>query len=314
MGDIKLSVIGCGYWGKNHIRTLSEMGAMYAVHDANSDHARQIADQFGCLALDEKDILASESDGIVIATPAVTHAQWVRQVLEHDKHVLVEKPLCLDVKEGEALLALARDKNRLLMVGHLLRYHTGFKAVEAYVAAGKLGRLFYIKSNRLSHGKFRTEEDVWWSFAPHDISMVLALLKETPTDVNVIQGSYLQPDIRDKADAYFCFKSGVDVSIHVNWLSPYKEHRLTVVGEKGMLVFDDTQEWGSKVALYQTPVVWEGDTPIANKYESEYIQVNPCEPLKEQAKHFIDCIEKKNDPVTNGEEGLAVLNILNSKH
>jgi len=198
------------------------------------------------------------------------------------------------------------------MVGHLLWYHPGILALKKMVADGELGRIQYIYSNRLNLGKLRREENVLWSFAPHDVSIVLGLLGEEPASVQASGGNFLHQKIADTTVSLLEFSSGVRAHIFVSWLHPFKEQKLVVVGDRKMVVFDDTAPWPEKLQVYPHTVAWEGNVPVARKVDAEYIDVEEGEPLKLECEHFLDCVRTRSTPRTDGAEGLRVLRVLNA--
>jgi predicted dehydrogenase len=214
--------------------------------------------------------------------------------------------------EAEAMIATAKKNKVRLMVGHLLQYHPIFKTIREYVGEGKIGEINYIYSNRLSFGKVRTEEDVIWSFAPHDISMILSLTGQEPKYVSTNATSILQKKIADTATIHLQFKSGLKSHISVSWLHPYKEHKLVVVGQSAMLVFDDTKSWQEKLALYPYDAVSSKNLINLKNSNVQYIKVTEEEPLKNECQHFIDVVEKDIQPLTDGVEGLRVLKVLSA--
>ncbi len=257
-------------------------------------------------ALNDRNIKA-----VAIATPAYKHYEMAKEALLSDKDVFVEKPLSLRVEEGEELVKLAKEKNKILMVGHILQYHPVVNKLKELINFGYLGKLQYIYSNRLNIGKLRTEENILWSFAPHDISLSLSLVGEEPEKVSAFGEAYLQKGVYDVTLTILDFPSQMKAHIFVSWLHPFKEQRLIVVGNKRMVVFDDTNP-KEKLVVYPHKVEWkEGKIPIAQKAEKEVIQIEDGEPLKLECQHFLECIEKRKEPKTNGEEGLKVLKILN---
>ena len=247
---------------------------------------------------------------MAIATPAEVHSTQALQSLQADKHVFVEKPLALHSYEAEEVIALANQGERVLMVGHLLQYHPAFLALCDLTEAGKLGRLQYIYSNRLNFGKVRREENVFWSFAPHDISMILSLTGEMPNSISAKGASYLHEVIADVTNTYLTFPSGVNAHIFVSWLHPFKEQKLIVVGSEGMAVFDDMKDWGEKLQLYPHRIGWREGLPEPEKGETEAVSIQQGEPLKIEAQHFVDCVSDGSTPRTNGDEALRVLQIL----
>jgi UDP-2-acetamido-3-amino-2,3-dideoxy-glucuronate N-acetyltransferase len=311
----KVAVIGAGYWGKNLIRNIYALGCLGAICDEDT----KILDQFkkvypdipGVLSLDY--LLSDKKfcpDGIAIATPAETHYRLTRKALLAGKHVFVEKPLALTEKEGQELVELAEKNQSILMVGHVLQYHAAILKLKELVDIGELGKIQYIYSNRLNIGKIRSEENILWSFAPHDISVMLMLLDEFPTSIRSSGSNYVQPHIADVTMTTLDFPSGVKGHIFVSWLHPFKEQKLIVVGDKKMAVFDDVSE--EKLFLYPHVIEWHNRQPVAIKGNPENIQLNLAEPLGEECKHFIDCISNGKHPRTDGHEGLRVLRVLNA--
>jgi predicted dehydrogenase len=234
------------------------------------------------------------------------------EAMNKNKHVFVEKPLAMNEEEAEAMIASARKNKVRLMVGHLLQYHPIFKTIREYVGAGKIGEINYIYSNRLSFGKVRTEEDVIWSFAPHDISMILSLIGQEPEHVNANAISILQKNIADTATIHLEFKSELKSHISVSWLHPYKEHKLVIVGQSAMLVFDDIKPWHEKLALYPYEVVYSKKLINLQNTNVQYVKVTEEEPLKNECQHFIDVVEKDIQPLTDGAEGLRVVKVLSA--
>ncbi len=308
-----IGVVGIGYWGKNLVRVFNELGALHSVCDKDPSREALVLQKYSearfCGGIE--DVLGDEAiEGIVIATPASTHGELVRQGLEAGKNVFVEKPLALSVEEGEKLVSLAKRTQKVLMVGHLLQYHPAVLKLKELIREGELGRIQYVYSNRLNIGKIRTEENILWSFAPHDISVIVELLGEEPKEVWSHGGSYLKSDVADVTVSDFVFPSGVRGHIFVSWLHPFKEQRLVVVGSKKMAVFEDTAE--KKLIVYPHRVEWINRAPTAFKGESEVVPVEMREPLRLECEHFLDCIETGKSPRTDGAEGLRVLRILDA--
>ncbi len=310
-----IAVIGTGYWGRNLVRNFHALGCLHTVCDSDPETLADFLTQYQGVegASAYADVLANEAiQGVAIATPAHTHGLLVREALLADKDVFVEKPLCLSVKEADELTALAKERGRILMVGHLLWYHPAVLKLKELVASGELGRIDYIYSNRLNMGKLRREENVLWSFAPHDVSVVLGLLGDQPASVQTQGGAFLHRQIADTTVTLLNFASGVRAHIFVSWLHPFKEQKLVVVGQRQMAVFDDTAPWEHKLCLYPHSVSWDGKVPVAKKAESEYVALTETEPLKDECRHFLDCMESREAPRTDGEEGLRVLRVLNA--
>lgn len=308
-----IAVIGCGYWGKNLVRNFHEIGALKAVCDHDKSVAEDFAKKYDVQALSLEDALTSDDiDAVVIAAPAAQHYDIAQKALNNGKHVFVEKPLSLSVEHGEILCTLAKEKSLILMVGHLLHYHSAYQKLKALVTNGDLGDLRYIYSNRLNLGKVRREEDILWSFAPHDISMILDLMGEEPTDVASQGGFYLSKNIADVTTTDLKFSNGRRAHIFVSWLHPFKEQKLVVVGSKAMAVFVDGEPWDKKLQLYRHNVEITDDfaAPTIDKADVEYVEIEENEPLKNECTHFLESIRDEKQPITNGDEGLRVLRVL----
>lgn len=309
----RVAVVGSGYWGKNLVRNLHELGALEAVCDLNEDRLRAMQAEHGPSLRAETsytDLLADDSiDAVVLATPAVTHQQMASQALEAGKDVLVEKPLATSIDGGEQLVELAAAKEQILMVGHLLWYHPAIIELKRLVDDGTLGHIRYIYSNRLNFGKVRTEENILWSFAPHDISVILGILGEMPTHVHAEGGTFLSPDVADVTVSTLGFPGGARAHIFVSWLHPFKEQRLVVIGEDKMAAFEDGPDGGT-LDLYAHSIDWSGAGPHANKKHAERVEVPAYEPLRAEIEHFLDCVTTRNRPRTDGAEGLRVLRVL----
>ena len=309
----RIAVLGCGYWGKNLVRVMSSLGHLAAISDADSARADAMAAQYSTKALSFDKILSDPSiDGVVIATPAEMHASQTMMALEAGKHVFVEKPLALRVRDARQAVRLAQTTGKTLMVGHLLQYHPAFSAMKALIASGRLGRLQYIYSNRLNLGKIRREENVFWSFAPHDISMILSLADAMPTQIHAVGANYLHQMIADVSTTHLSFASGLNAHIFVSWLHPFKEQKLVVVGEEGMAVFDDRQPWAEKLLHYPHRIIWRNGLPEPEQADAESVPLSESEPLRDEMAHFIHCITTGSRPRTDGEEGLRVLTVLSA--
>jgi len=306
--------VGHGYWGRNLARNFHELGQLAAVVDPDTKAAQAAASAYGVRALTFEQVLAdADISAVSLASPAVLHSSQARAALEAGKHVYVEKPLALDIGEAEALCRLAEARGLTLMVGHLLQYHPAYVRLRQMVAAGELGRMLHIYSNRLSLGKFRIEENVLWSFAPHDISMLLGLVGEEPDTVSAQGTVAFTPGVADLVSAQMRFPSGTRAHILVSWMHPFKEQRLVAIGDKAMAVFEDSQPiWEDKLVLYRHHIDNAHRVPDPIKAEAERVVVEKAEPLKEECRHFINCIHSRALPRTDGREGIAVLRVLDA--
>lgn len=308
-----IAVIGCGYWGRNLVRNFSEIRALAAVCDPDSRVGYEISREYGVPCLSYEDILESEHiEGVVLAVPAPMHCDMALRALEANKHVFVEKPLAMNVPEALKMIELAELHNCELMVGHLLQYHPAFLKLNQLVLDGYFGELTYVYSNRLSFGKIRDEEDVIWSFAPHDISMILKLANSQPVEVKTVSSSILRPNIADKATISMRFENGLRAHAFVSWLHPYKEQKLVVIGDKAMAVFDDTKGWNEKLSVYEHDVSVSGTHVDLKKAEGQFVEVDQAEPLQNECLHFIDVVSRNVKPKTDGEEGRRVLEVLSA--
>ncbi|MBI2830689.1 MAG: Gfo/Idh/MocA family oxidoreductase [Chloroflexi bacterium] len=307
-----IAVIGSGYWGKNLVRNFAELGALHTVCDVDAARLKEATSKYPQVfrECDYSDLLKNkEIKGVVIATPAATHYSLAKECLLAGKDAFVEKPLSLKVEEGKELVALAEEKGRILMVGHLLEHHPAVEKLKELVDGGALGKIQYIYSNRLNLGKFRTEENILWSFAPHDISVILLLLGgEMPHEVSAHGGYYLHQDIADVTVTTMSFRSGARAHIFVSWLHPYKEQKLVVVGDRKMAEFNDTAQ--NKLLLFSHEIEWIDRKPVPHRKEAEAIEVSSEEPLRRECQNFIECIESRKKPKTDGRKGVQVLEIL----
>jgi len=304
--------IGYGYWGKNIARNFAELGLLAAIVDPNPASAEAGAKAHNVRATSFEDALADPAiNGISIAAPAELHFMLASAALGAGKHVFVEKPLTIDVGEAEALCAMADKAGLTLMVGHLLQYHPVYVKLRELVAAGELGKLQYVYSNRQSLGKFRREENVLWSFAPHDISMILGLTDEEPHHVSAQGCVAYTPGVADMVTMQMHFPSGVSGHVQTCWMHPFKEQKLVVIGDKASAVFEDSlAEWDRKLLLYPHSIDVRGSVPVPTKAEAVAVPVTRSEPLRAECQHFADCIDGRTRARTDGAEGTRVLRVL----
>jgi len=306
-----VAVIGSGYWGKNLVRNFHSLGALRVICDTDPTREPWAKTQYPDVAFTsflESVLEDDQIKAVAVATPAVTHYEIAKVALQAGKDVFVEKPLALQVWQGEELVGLAEKNGRILMVGHILLYHPAVIKCRELINKGELGKIQYLYSNRLNIGKIRTEENTLWSFAPHDISVMLALLNEEPSAVSCHGANYLHQDIADVTMSEFVFPSGVQAHIFVSWLHPFKEQRLVIVGSDKMAVFDDTAD--DKLVLYPHKISWKDRVPVAVKAEAEPVPIEMKEPLQAECEHFLECIRSRGQPRSDGKEGLQVLKIL----
>ena len=312
--DFQLAIFGCGRWGKNHVRTAAETFGPALRYVCDSD-PRRFEDVAGYISRERftTDMAVPLNDkkttAVIIATPAETHFEVAKQALKHGKHVLVEKPLALFSQQARELERFALSRKRVLMVGHLLLFHPAVQKIKEIIDDGRLGKLEYIYSNRLNLGTVRKEENILWSFAPHDISVLNYLTGREPIDVYARGGVFLQPGIHDVTMTLLRYPDNVQAHIHVSWLHPFKEHRLVVIGDKSMIVFEDTRP-GDKLILYPKGIDWVNGEPIKRDDEFQVVNFDSAAPLQLEQKHFFECVTAGKRPLTDSQNGIKVLEIL----
>jgi len=306
----RIAVIGCGAWGKNLARNFAELGALVAICDTDSQKAKASALEYKVDAFTADQVFShSAVDAVVIASLAPFHAEQAEWALKAGKHVYVEKPMALSVMDAKKLCFLAKTHNRILMVGHILQYHPAFMALKERLS--ELGSLKHIYANRLALGRFRYHESILWDLASHDISLILALAQSQPNKIDAIGQTFLTPEKPASALLNLTFPSGLTAHIHASWLSPFKEQKLIVTGENGIAVFDDRKPLAEKLIISKGCFEWKHGQPHANDgFESHAVLLPEFEPLKHECLHFLSCIQKGETPLTSGEEGLCVTEVL----
>lgn len=307
---IRLAQLGYGQWGRNVARNLNALGAVDLVCDpdpGNCELARQLVPQVRA-STDPQAAFGPEIDGIVIATPAVTHYALARKGLEAGKDIYVEKPLALEYGHGHDLVQLAERNARILMVGHVLEYHPAIEKLLQLVRSGELGDLLYLYSTRVSFGIVRNLENILWSFAPHDIAVILRLMGKMPFQVTATGGSYLQPNVADVTVTSLQFDNGARAYIHVSWLHPFKEQRLVVIGSRRMASFCDISK---KLIVYDQRVDVVGKGLLESvRGDGWDVPFDLDEPLRRECQAFLDSIRTRRPPLTDGRSGLRVLQVL----
>ncbi len=305
----RVAVLGCGYWGKNLVRNFRALGALYQVCDIDSSRLAGPPGQSEVSFTNSyQEILEEQAvEAVVIATPAADHYRHTRAALLANKDVFVEKPLALTCEEGGELVEMASDRGCILMVGHVLEYHPAVTRLLQLLEDGALGILRYIYSHRLSLGKIRSEENILWSFAPHDIAVILRMIGKLPLEVSAFGGSYLQPNIADVTVTHLLFDKGVRAHIHVSWLHPFKEQRLVMIGSRKMASFDDV---GKRLILYDQRVEIGAGGPVPIKSDGEEVHFSEDEPLRLECEAFLEAVQSRRPPRTDGASGQRVLNVL----
>ena len=320
-----IGVIGAGYWGKNLIRNFYELGALYAVCDSNEKILNTVKEKYKSIKLytDYKKMLRNKKiDGVVIATPAGTHFKIARDVIRRDKNVFVEKPLATSYKESMKLIEMAEKRNLILMVGYTFLYNAAIEKIKELLNKKEIGDVYYIYSQRLNLGKIRSDTNVWWNLAPHDVSIILYLINKEPREVIGVGFSYIQDGIEDVVNASIRFEDNSSAFIQVSWLSPNKIRKMTIVGSKKMITYDDTSS-DMKVQVYDKGIDKEHREYKLKEYEDfgqfQLIQragdiyipkINFIEPLKKECAHFVECIREKKEPLTSGKNTINVMRVL----
>ncbi len=317
---IKIGVVGCGYWGSKHARVFQEIpeAQLAMICDSRPERLTQIQNIYPNLEAVQSfdELLDSDVDGVVIATPPGTHYGLVREALSRGKHVLVEKPLTTSSAEAEALIEIAEAKGTVLMVGHTYQYNPAVEFIKEYVASGQLGELYYIDSARLNLGLFQSDVDVIWDLAPHDLSILLTVLGKTPMSVSACGVAHIRPELCEVAYLDLVFPERVMAHVHVSWLDPCKVRKLTLVGSEKMVVFDDLSET-EQVRIYNKGVVTASNGegmnqfPVDYRYGEVFIPYIPrSEPLKRECTDFVECIRDGSRPRSDGRIGVEVVRIL----
>ena len=327
---VSVAVIGCGYWGPNIIRNLHQLheAHLVSVCDLREDRLEYVKGHFPDVEVtkDVDSLLArTDIDAFVVTTPAHNHFSLTKLALESDKHVLVEKPLAQTSAECKELIDLAESNGKTLMVGHTFLYNAAVRKLKEFVAGSELGDIYYLYSSRLNLGRIRNDINAMWNFAPHDVSIILYLLDQKPVKVSAKGQSYIQPGIEDVVFMHLDFEDGVKAMIHISWLDPNKVRRMTVVGSKKMVVYDDVSQ-DAKIVVYDKGIDKVNISDSLGEFENfgefqlrlraghMYVpDIDFVEPLKVECSHFIDCVVNQKKPLSDGEEGLQVVAILEFK-
>lgn len=321
-GNFSLAIIGCGRWGMNHLRTAVKLfgNDLRYVCDINEEMIRQgkklvsekakgTAHRIKFVTTMDKILSDREVNSVIIATPAESHYRLSKQCLEAGKNVLVEKPIALFSYQAKELEKLANKEKSILMVGHLLLFHPAIRKIKQMIDDGTVGKLQYIYSNRLNLGTVRKEENILWSFAPHDISVMQYLIGTDPLDISASGGTFLQPGIHDVTLTVLHYPNNIHAHIHVSWLHPFKEHRLVIIGDKSMAVFEDSKK-DDKLVLYPKGIDWVKGEPRKRDDDYRVVKYKNEEPLKLEQEHFAECVKAGKQPLTGGKNGIRVLEIL----
>jgi len=306
-----ICVVGAGRWGKNHIKTLHELGCLAGIVEASADVRAEFKEKYpeAKTFATVREAIKEDFDGFTVATPAETHLKIAEFIITHKKHVLVEKPLTLKASEAKHLKELAEENGVNLMVGHLLLFHPAIRKIKELIEKGKIGKLEYIYSNRLNLGTVRTEENILWSFAPHDISVFQFFIGSLPVEVISRGGVFLQPHNHDSSMTVLTYPNNIVGHIFVSWLHPFKEHRMVVIGSKGMFSYEDSSD-DKNILFYEKGIDWIQGEPIKRDGPTEVIPYEKKMPLTEELKYF--AAHTNGDPVktADAQNGVEVLEVL----
>jgi predicted dehydrogenase len=308
--DQNVAVLGCGYWGRNLVRNFHSLGVLRAVCDstkAGRDLAATLAPDARIVSRAEAVWADAGITGVVIATPAETHVRLCQQALESDKDVFCEKPLALRYEDAQRSADIAQARGRILMVGHVLEYHPAIEKMRELVGTGQIGKLRYVYSNRLNFGKIRREENILWSFAPHDVAVILRLVGALPFQVVAAGGAYIQPNIADVTVTQLLFDNGIAAHIFVSWLNPFKEQKLVIVGSQKMLTFDDIRK---ELVLHDLRVDVDANGPVAVRGQGTTVPFSPEEPLRRECEQFVEAMRTRRAPLTDAASALRVQRVL----
>ncbi|MBR6492094.1 MAG: Gfo/Idh/MocA family oxidoreductase [Bacteroidales bacterium] len=312
MTSKKICVIGCGRWGKNHLRTLASLGSLAAAVDVDDAKLSAALEQYPAIKGNNniEEAVMAGYDGYVVATPAETHLPLAMAVISKGLNVLVEKPMTLTANEAQMLIDAAKKSGSRLMVGHVLLFHPAIRKIKELIDSGRIGKLYYLYSTRLNLGNVRTKESVFSSFAPHDISVLNYLIGSKPVDIQAKGVKFLQDEVYDTTMTMLEYSDNIHAHIYVSWLHPFKEQRLVVVGSTGMISFDDSTV-EKEIHLYNKRIDFEKGMPVKVEQPDEIVKYEYKPPLEEELKYFIENLDGKIS-VNIGEDGLEVVKILES--
>lgn len=305
----KICVVGGGKWGQNHIKTLFQLGNLGGIVEANETRLEELLKQYPVEGFSRvEEALENDFDGFTIAVPAPLHYEVAKKIIEKGKSVLVEKPMTLSSETSQELVDLAKVKGVQLMVGHVLLFHPAIRKIKEIIDSGELGNLYYLYSNRLNLGTVRTEENVFWSFAPHDISVLDYFVGHPAEKIESKGSKFLQDNVYDVTITQLDYPDNIHAHIYVSWLHPFKEQRLVVIGSKGMISFDDaTAE--KEIKFYDKRIDFEKGIPVKVENPTKIIPYEQKQPLTEELKYFIEHLDKTIQ-IADGQSGLEVVKVL----
>ena len=307
----KICVVGAGKWGKNHINTLASLNCLGGIVDSDKERLEFFRHKYPDIGFHSSidTAISKNYDGFVVATTAETHFEIATKLISHKFPLLIEKPITLTSEDAISLHELATKNSVNIMVGHVLLFHPAFQKIKSLLENGNLGELQYLYSNRLNLGTIRSEENVFWSFAPHDIALFQYFTKLFPTKITSRGTDVLQDGVHDTTITSIEYQNGIMGHIFVSWLHPFKEHRFVIVGSKGMIRFEDSTE-GKPLVLYDKGVDWQDGKPIPRSGSTRHIEYDDVMPLTAELKYFIDNLASPSIKINNSEHAIEVIKIL----
>ncbi|MCK9448787.1 MAG: Gfo/Idh/MocA family oxidoreductase [Bacteroidales bacterium] len=309
MDKKQICVIGGGRWGENHIRSLQQMGCLGGIMETNPGRLEELLTRYPVRGFTELTAAIDAGfDGYTVAVPASMHYEIAHQLLSHGKHVMVEKPMTLSAKTSMELIELSQKNNARLMVGHVLLFHPAIRKIKELIESGKIGKLYYLYSTRLNLGTVRTEENVFWSFAPHDISVLDYFVGHPAIRIEAKGSRFLQKDVYDYTLTQLSYPDNIQAHIFVSWLHPFKEQRLVVIGSHGMISFDDSSP-EKEIKFYDKHIEFNNGEPVKVEKPTEIIDYERKQPLAEELRYFVDHLDGEIE-IANGQSGYEVVKIL----
>lgn len=314
MNEKDVAVVGIGYWGKNLARNYYELGVLSTICEADFERIKEFQFKFPEVSFTSNfdDILEDESiKKVIISVPTKLHYSLAKRALEAKKDVFIEKAMCNSLEEAQDLANYAEDNGLILMVGHLLNYHPAVITIKELIDQKELGDIYHLSFSRLNFGSVGEENSALWAFAPHDISVLLSLTKEKKLcSLSSRNKQFFSSKFIDQSWIHFEFEDGISADIQVGWAFPYSDRKFTVMGTKGMIVFDDLREWHEKVMLWRNQVKTDNQKISFHPALAEKIEIDQKEPLKEECRHFLTCCKNRERPLTDGQEALKVMEVL----
>ena len=307
-------LIGAGYWGSKILEKLIHLNLRTIIVETNKKIFTSLKKKYihnNCIFINNfRELKKMNYQNVIIATPAQLHFDQINFFLNQNKNIFVEKPVCIDFRQVKLLAKKLKNYKKIFMVGHIMHHHNAFKKILNLKKNNFFGKILYLYSSRLSFGKLRKHENILSSFAPHDLSMLLEVMKSKPTITNASGSKILSKKVYDNSIINLKFTNKINSHVFVNWLSPFKEQKFVIIGSKNMLVFDDTQSWDKKLMRINKPIYKQGNSYLLNSKKFSYIKVKKNDALLDEIKYFFNCIKFKKKPISNISESLRIYGLL----